>query len=405
MKLRNFFLIGCAALLLAAPAWAQYQPGTSGGIQTFTGVTAGVITASKPVVVDVNKDVKTFRNVYVLSIQGTAGSGLNQAGTNVSLAAGIGTGTGASGALIGQVAPPGTSGSGANSLATAFSFGGLSYSIGGYAQVSGGAVASNSTIAGVNGTGTNQVGGNLTLTAGLGTGTGTAGTLTGQVGPPLGTGSTQATAQNVFNFAGTSYSIGGYSQISGGAAAAASTITGVNGVGTDQAGGSLTLAPGAGSGAGGTGTLVAIQRNLPVTTGAATQNQAPGLIVCPRKTLSTSTGTAQAVANVAVGANGAGSIHAWITVTCNDGTNFDSNTVDVYQAYVDKASSFTFGTPTAGTAAAANNSGSCTVVPTFVANGTGVDVKVTPAFTTIVPTAVYGYTTLQNNGDGAVTCQ
>lgn len=206
-------------------------------------------------------------------IIGPAGSGTDAAGTALTLAGGVGTGAGVSGALVGKVAPPAATGSSANSLATAFSFGGSSYAVGNWAQVSGGAAAGNSTVNGVNGAGTNQVGGNLTFAGGTGTGTGTPGVIAGRVAPALATGTTAGTLQTVFNFAGNGFTIGNWNAISGGAAAGNSSIQGENSAGTDATAGNLTLAAGQSTGAGTAGALIG-QVSPPAATGSSANSLA-----------------------------------------------------------------------------------------------------------------------------------
>lgn len=174
--------------------------------------------------------------------------------------------------------------------------------------------------------------------------------------------------------------------------------------GTDSnvAGASGTLKPGIGTGLG-AGTKLCIQRDIMGATGSTAQNTIDGYCVGPSKTLSNTSATAQSLANISVPSNSAGGVFGTITVTCTDGTNFDSETQSFNVSYVNKATVLTVGTPAITTSTAANNSGSCTAGITAVAGTNSVDIKVTPAFTTIVPTIVTSYIELANHGTGNVT--
>lgn len=189
------------------------------------------------------------------------------------------------------------------------------------------------------------------------------------------------------------------------------TITGPRGItGSDRVGGNLTLQGGVGTGAG-LGTQVNLNRNVALATGTTQQSSVNAFTSCESKILSNTTGTATALVNITLPNNSAGAARATVSVQCNDGTNFDSDIVTSYVAYVNKAGTLTFGTPVTTGTAAANNSGSCTVAPTWVANGTtSVDFKVTPVITTIAPTTTTGVVNLENlggvqGGGGVVTCK
>jgi hypothetical protein len=85
------------------------------------------------------------------------------------------------------------------------------------------------------------------------------------------------------------------------------------------------------------------------------------------------------------------------TLVATDGTNFDSETQSFNVSFVNKAGAVTIGTPAITTSTAANNSGSATLGITAVANGNNIDIKVTPVFTTIVPTTVTIYPTISHS--------
>lgn len=171
---------------------------------------------------------------------------------------------------------------------------------------------------------------------------------------------------------------------------------------SNVAGSNCTLAPGIGTGLG-AGTKLCLQRDLMGATGSTAQNQRDGYCVGPSKTLSNTTATAQSLVNISVPSNSAGGVEGTITVTCTDGTNFDSETQSFNTSFVNKATVLTVTAPVITSTSAANNSGSCTAGITAVAGTNSVDIKVTPAFTTIVPTTVTSYITLRNNGTGNVT--
>lgn len=197
--------------------------------------------------------------------------------------------------------------------------------------------------------------------------------------------------------------------IAGSAASATPTATvltgGASRSGTDSnvAGAQASVSPGAGTGTG-AGAKAVVNRNNMGATGTAAQIQSPAFVACESKTLSNTTGTATAIANVALASNSAGAARITVSVRCNDGTNFDSDIVTSYAAFVNKATVVTVGTAVTTASAAANNSGSCTVAPTWVANGNGIDIKVTPVIGTIVPTTVTAVVNVENFGAGAVTC-
>jgi hypothetical protein len=107
--------------------------------------------------------------------------------------------------------------------------------------------------------------------------------------------------------------------------------------------------------------------------------------------------------NISVPSNSAGGVFGTITVTCTDGTNFDSETQSFNTSFVNKATVLTVTAPVITATTAANNSGSCTAGITAVAGTNSVDIKVTPVFTTIVPTIVTSYIEIANHGTGNAT--
>jgi hypothetical protein len=174
--------------------------------------------------------------------------------------------------------------------------------------------------------------------------------------------------------------------------------------GSNVKGGDVTIASGRGTG-NAAAASVHIQVPNMLGTGTTAQVLADRIVACESKTLSNTSATATALANITLASNSAGAAFVTFSVQCNDGTNFDSDIVTSYVAYVNKAAAVTVGTPVTTGTAAANNSGSCTVAPTFVANGNSIDVKVTPVITTIAPTTTTGFVTVQSFGSGTVACQ
>lgn len=159
----------------------------------------------------------------------------------------------------------------------------------------------------------------------------------------------------------------------------------------------------------GTGNAAASQLNvsraLMGASGNAQQTASNAITVCESKTLSNTSATTTTIANINLPSNSAGGLVAWITVTASDGTNFDVETQQVTQSYVNKAGTITFGTALISTSTAVGNSGSTTIGATLTGATPTVSLKVTPVFTTIVPTTVTAYVEIHNHGTGNVTCQ
>lgn len=176
------------------------------------------------------------------------------------------------------------------------------------------------------------------------------------------------------------------------------------GTDTNTAGANVTITPGAGTGTG-AGSQVAVNRDLVGSTGTAAQAQAPAFVACETKTLSNTSATTTTLATIGLASNTAGGAWGQITVVASDGTNFDVETQDVNLSFVNKAGTFTVSTPTITASSAASNSGSTTIGFTATGASSLISLKVTPVFTTIVPTSVTAYLTLINNSAGAVVCQ
>jgi len=173
--------------------------------------------------------------------------------------------------------------------------------------------------------------------------------------------------------------------------------------GTDIAASSLTLGSQIGTGTGVNQNN--INRALTKATGTTAQTTANAFTVCASKILSNTSATATTFATIALASNSGGGASVELSLTATDGTNFDSETQSANLAFVNKATVMTVSTPTVTASSSANNSGSATIG--FTATGTSptISLKVTPVFTTIVPTTVTLYAIVKSHGAGAVTCQ
>jgi hypothetical protein len=174
--------------------------------------------------------------------------------------------------------------------------------------------------------------------------------------------------------------------------------------GTNLPGGNLEVAGGPGTG-NAAGQQIAIDRYLMTGTGTTQQTTQHAAVVCESKTLSNTSATTTALATIAAPSNSAGGFHAFITVVATDGTNFDAETQDVTDSWVNKAGVFTVGTALITTSTAASNSGSTTIGATITGAASLININVTPVFTTIVPTTVTAYLEVNNHSAGAVTCK
>ncbi len=339
-----------------------------------------------------------------VNLFGNNRSGADLAGQGVLVGGGQGTGTGASGTVSIQVAPNSTTSSTLNTRVTAATFAQNSYTLGTWDINSGGTAPAVSTIRGVDAAGTDIAGGGLTIGTGQGTGSSAAPSLTFQVAPNAGTGSSQSPLVTAAVFSGTGFTIGGTQAVSGGTAPAAVTVQGYKSAGSDVNGGSITIAPGNGTGAA-AGSSANINRNLIRATSSTAQTGVNAITVCESKILSNTSATVTTLATIGLASNTAGGATVTITVTADDGTNFDAETQSANLSFVNKAGTFTVSTPTIAASSAANNSGSATIGFTATGASSLISLKVTPVFTTIVPTTVTAYIEVNNHSAGAVTCQ
>lgn len=174
--------------------------------------------------------------------------------------------------------------------------------------------------------------------------------------------------------------------------------------GTDLTGSTLTLGAQVGTGAG-AGGQTNINRALMRSTGTTAQLTANGFSMCETKTLSNTTATTTTLATIGAASNTSGGAVWDVSIQCNDGTNFDSETVQCATSWVNKATVFTVGTVVCTATTAANNSGSCTVASTVTGAASAISIKVTPVIAVITPTTVTSYINIRNMSPGAVACQ
>lgn len=174
--------------------------------------------------------------------------------------------------------------------------------------------------------------------------------------------------------------------------------------GTDKIGANLTIASGIGTGAG-NGAQVNLNRTNALATGTTAQSSTNGFVVCESKILSNTSATTTTLATIGLASNTGGGASVSISVVASDGTNFDAETQTANLSFVNKAGTFTISTPTITASSAANNSGSATIGFTATGASSLISLKVTPVFTTIVPTSVRAYIEIFNHSAGAVTCQ
>jgi hypothetical protein len=179
-----------------------------------------------------------------------------------------------------------------------------------------------------------------------------------------------------------------------------------NGItGSNIAGASLTLEGGIGTGTG-VGGSVLLNRDIVKATGTTAQTYAPAFVVCPTKTLSNTTATAQAVATITTTSVSGGGLTFFYTVTASNGTLVDADTGSVNVSWNNAAGTVAATMGTINNSVQSNGSGTTAATPTVTVATNVVSIKVTPAFGTIVPTTVTGYYSflLATVGD-TVACQ
>lgn len=183
------------------------------------------------------------------------------------------------------------------------------------------------------------------------------------------------------------------------------SIKGHDGItGTDIKGAALTLAPGKGTGAGISGSVI-LNRDLVLATGTTAQSYGPAWVSCPTKILSNSTGTAQVIATITTTATTGGAVKMFYTTVANNGTLQDTDSGEIGIGWNNNA-----GTVAAAASAVygqtdSDASGTLATAPTVTVATNVVSIKFTPAWTTIVPTTVTGFATFEVNGVNSIACQ
>jgi predicted cupin superfamily sugar epimerase len=211
-----------------------------------------------------------------------------------------------------------------------FTAAGTSFTLGSVTINSGGTAPAASTVQGYNSAGTDIAGGALSINGGTGRGTGDGGAITFKVAPDLATGTTAGTLVTAGTINQTSVTFGAFSTVSGGTAPTASTYAGVHGVGTDIAGGAVSLDGGKGTGTGDGGAVtIKVAPDQATGTGvnpyvtAATINQTS---VTLGNFTTVSGGTAPGASTYA-GVNSAGTNIAGGSTTLQSGTGTGSGAV------------------------------------------------------------------------------
>lgn len=166
--------------------------------------------------------------------------------------------------------------------------------------------------------------------------------------------------------------------------------------GSDLPGGHFTIDAPLGTGLG-AASKISINRAIMKATGTTAQTAQNAFAVGMSKTLSNTSATAQAIATITLGSNAGGGCAGTFTIVATDGTNFDAETQSFNVSFVNKATVVTVGSVVVTGSTAASNSGSATLGITAVANGNNIDIKVTPVFTTIVPTTVTLYPVISHS--------
>lgn len=132
------------------------------------------------------------------TIRGTNGSGTNIAGASLTIRPGLATGNAATGSVIVQTAPAGTSGTTLQTATERLRINATGEVIAGNGDTA--AAPAAATIRGTNGSGSNVAGANLTIQAGLGTGSATGGYIRFMSSVAGASGSTLRSAAEVARF-------------------------------------------------------------------------------------------------------------------------------------------------------------------------------------------------------------
>lgn len=171
-------------------------------------------------------------------------------------------------------------------------------------------------------------------------------------------------------------------------AAVNQTIKAHDGItGTDILGASLTLAPGKGTGAAVSGSVI-VNRDLVKATGTTAQTYGQGIVVAPSKILSNTSATAQTVATINTTTLSAGGVTFYYNVAATSGTAADADTGSVHISWNNVGGTVAATAGTIMNSVQSNSSGTLAATPTVTVATNVVSIKLTPTWVTIVPTGV-----------------
>lgn len=187
-----------------------------------------------------------------------------------------------------------------------------------------------------------------------------------------------------------------------GTAGRALTLTSGPATGTDIASGGWLAVLGQATGAGACGNFD-VQTSFKKATGASAQTLGDRLMVVGKQTaLSTTNATTTTFVQLQLPtSNSSGGCTVFYTVEANDGTNWDTASGFYIVAASNKAGVVT-ATASAATEASNANSGTLADASAVTITGTNVNLRVTPAWTVIVPTTVQISYTIVAFGNGVL---
>ena len=157
--------------------------------------------------------------------------------------------------------------------------------------------------------------------------------------------------------------------------------------GTDIAGASLTLAPGKGTGAAVSGSVI-LNRDIVKATGTTAQTYGQAWLSAPTKILSNTSATAQTVATINTTTLSGGGVTFHYSVTANSATAVNTDTGSVNISWNNVSGTVAAMMGTVINAVQSNSSGTLAATPTVTVATNVVSIKLTPTWTTIVPTTV-----------------
>lgn len=185
------------------------------------------------------------------------------------------------------------------------------------------------------------------------------------------------------------------------------TLNGTGGLGSDIAGAAAWVAGGRGTGLA-LGGATGFKRPIRTTTGSAAQALANALVVCPSITLSTTSATTTTIATITTTSGTAGSLTMDYGNLASNGsvTNADSGLVKV--SWNNNAGTVAAAMTAVALQSDSDASGTLAATPTVTVATNVVSIKLTPTWTTIVPTSVVGFATFtvhSNTAADVVVCQ